>query len=220
MRVTLVNTVHAERGAVTVAALLNLLERLSPDVVFAEVPKANIARYISGQHGSLESRAIAELRHRRPVAVIAVDRDEPSEEFFRTTRELFDLLERRSRDYCNLVDHHSAQGARGGFGYLNSTDSVRASAAIRREVRDTIDWIHAPELHAVYDMWLNEIELRDREMVANIVRYAAESDLASGVFLVGAAHRESIIEKVDAERAIGHSVLDWRVELPLELFDK
>jgi hypothetical protein len=219
LRVTLVNTFHGERGAVTVAALVKLLDRLTPDVVFAEIPRANAASYADGSHGNLEALAVAELRQRRQVTVVPVDRNEPSEEFFRVTRELFDRVERTSRDYCSLVDRHSDQTTHGGLRYLNSAESVEAHSAIRREVRDTIDWMRAPALHEVYDMWLREIELRDEEMLANISQFAAANARSRGVFLVGAAHRQSILNKIQLQRDRGLSAIEWQVELPSAMFD-
>jgi hypothetical protein len=219
LRVTLVNTVHMERGAVTVAALVKLLERLSPDVVFAEIPRANADRYANGSHGNLESRAVADFGQRHQVSVVPVDRDEPSEEFFRVTREMLELVERRSRDYRNLVDAQSERTARGGLKYLNSDESAEALFAIRNEVRDTIDWMRTPELHSVNEMWLREIELRDQEMLANITQFASGSEVASGVFLVGAAHRKSIVEKALSDFDPGRSPVEWQLELPSELFE-
>lgn len=210
---------HGERGAVTVAALAKLLERVSPDVVFAEIPKSHAARYANGSHGTLESRAIADYSQRHQVTVVPVDRDEPSEEFFRVTRELFELVERRSRDYRNLVDLQSERSARGGFRYLNSAESAQSAASIRNEVRDTIDWMRAPELHAVHEMWIAEIELRDQQMLANIARYAATSAFATAVFLVGAAHRQSIVEKVASSPGVDRSSVQWQLELPSEMFE-
>jgi hypothetical protein len=219
LRVTLVNTVHGERGAVTVAALVDLLERISPDVVFAEIPRSYTAGYIDGTPGDLESRAVAEYGLRHRVSIVPVDREKPDDEFFRVTRELFELVERRSRDYRNLVDRHTEYTAQGGLRYLNTDECAQVLFAIRSEVRDTIYWMRTPHLHAVYDCWLQEIELRDQEMIGNINSYAAESDLASGVFLVGAAHRKSIIEKVLADLPRGRSPVSWQLELPPELFE-
>lgn len=218
MRVTLVSTVHAERGAVTVPALVTVLERLSPGVVFAEVPRSYAERYANGSHGTLESRAVAEYSRSNSLTVVAVDRDKPSEDFFRVTRDLLERVERASRDYRNLVDHHSAMTASGGLMYLNSAASAATLAAMRDDVPATIDWIRAPHLHAVNEMWLNEIELRDREMIANISQCAAEGRFTSGVFLVGAAHRQSLLDKIHAAKREGTSTVDWRVELPGELF--
>jgi hypothetical protein len=209
---------HGDCGSVTVAALVTLLERLSPEVVFAEIPKAHAARYADGSHGNLESLAVADFSRRHRVSVVPVDRDEPSEEFFRVTRELFELVERSSRDYRTLVDHQSECVKQGGLPFLNSSASAQALFNIHNEVRATIEWVRAPHLHAVYDMWLDEIELRDQEMLANITQYAAESALASGVFLVGAAHRKSIIEKVLSDRGTGRSPVEWQFELPSDLF--
>ena len=39
MRISLIGTYHAELGAVTVPALLAILERIQPEVVFAEIPR-------------------------------------------------------------------------------------------------------------------------------------------------------------------------------------
>jgi hypothetical protein len=148
-----------------------------------------------------------------------VDRDEPNEEFFRVTRELFDCVERSSRDYRALVDHHRECVKQGGLQYLNSSASAQAYFDIHNEIRATIEWVRTPHLHVVYDKWLDEIELRDQAMLANIAQYAVESALVSGVFLVGAAHRRSIIEKVLSDRSTGRSPVEWQLELPSELFE-
>lgn len=219
MRVTLVNTVHEERGSVTVAALVTLLERLSPEVIFAEIPKSHAARYANGSHGNLESLAVADFSRRHRVSVVPVDRNEPSEEFSRVTQDLFERVERASRDYRALVDHHGECVKQGGLPYLNSSASAQAFFGIQSEVRATIEWVRAPHLHVVYDKWLDEIELRDQEMLANITQYAGESALVSGVFLVGAAHRRSILEKVLSDRGTGRSPVEWQLELPSKLFE-
>lgn len=213
------NTTHAERGGVTVSALVAILGRISPDVVFAEIPQSHAARYADGSHGTLESRAVAEFGKHNKVAVVPVDRPEPAEEFFRVTRELFELVERQSRDFRNLVDLQSESIARGGFRYLNSADCAAAEDAIRDEVHDTIDWLRAPHLHETHDLWLKEIELRDQEMIAQIERHAAMSQAASAVLLVGAAHRRSIISKAQANVASSTSNVEWQFVIPSEWFE-
>ncbi len=197
---------------------MTLLERLSPEVIFAEIPKSHAARYANGSHGNLESLAVAKFSRRHRVSVVPVDRDEPSIEFFQATRELFERVERASGDYRALVDHHSECVKKGGLPYLNSNASAKACFDIHNEVRATIEWVRAPHLQVVYDRWLDEIELRDQEMLMNIKQYAANSALVTGVFLVGAAHRRSIIEKALTDRDIGHSPVKWQLELPSKLF--
>jgi hypothetical protein len=68
-------------------------------------------------------------------------------------------------------------------------------------------------------MWLDADDLRDQKMVANIAEYAARSEFTSGVFLVGAAHRKSIMDKVLSGLGTAPSQVEWQLELPPALFD-
>ena len=89
MRISLIGTVHAESGRANLAELRTILERLQPDVIFAEIPTANLADYLDGSHGSLESAAVALYRERPPVNVVPVDLNKPSDKFFRESEGMF-----------------------------------------------------------------------------------------------------------------------------------
>ncbi|SKC83485.1 hypothetical protein SAMN05445504_3644 [Burkholderia sp. CF099] len=107
MRISLIGTVHAESGRANLAELRTFLERLQPDVIFAEIPTANLADYLDGSHGNLESAAVALYRKRRPVNVVPVDLNKPSDEFFRKSEEMFKKVERTSPKYRRLMDQNS-----------------------------------------------------------------------------------------------------------------
>ncbi len=219
MHVTLISTVHGDSGRATSEALVALLERLKPRVVFAEIPKEKAKQYTDGSHGNLESLAVADFATRHPIVVVAVDHDEPDEQFFRSTKVVFDRVERVSRDYRNLCDSHSAAVRTGGLRYLNSEECVQACLNLHNEVRASIEYLRATELHPVYDSWIEKNDLRDRVMLANIAAFAADSELATGVFLVGAAHRNSILEKVRSGLGGARAQVDWQLELPSALFE-
>jgi hypothetical protein len=210
----LVNTVHGEKGANTVASLVALLERLAPDVVFAEIPASYSDRYADGSHGNVESRAVAEYRRHHQLSVVPVDSDPPDEQFFSEAKDMFDLLERRSRDYRNVVDLHLRRVETDGLRYLNSDETVQAWDAIHDETLASIDWLRESRLRDVYDRWLAVIESRDSVMLTNIAAYASRHPSSHGVFLVGAAHRKSIVKKVQDNEGIA----DWQTELPDSLF--
>src|SRR5215467_1970158 len=103
MRVSLVGTVHADNGLANAGELQAIVERLHPDVIFAEVPSASIDQYVDGSHGTIESAAVARYREGRELAVIPVDLPEPGTEFFRTAKDMFRVVERTSHDYRRLV---------------------------------------------------------------------------------------------------------------------
>jgi hypothetical protein len=208
MRVSLIGTVHEARGLVTVDALLAILERVQPEVIFAEIPSTHVDRWKDGSHGTLESITVARYAAGRPLDTVPVDLPKPEESFFHEYKEMFCAIERTSPELRRLLDFHAEQTRRGGFAYLNSDECIEAYTAINREQRDTIEYIGSQRLRATYDVASDTMERRDMEMLRNIRAYCAHTDRKRGAFLVGAAHRRSLIEKTSvADETSGQ--IEW-----------
>lgn len=212
MRVSLVGTVHGESGLASVGELQAILERVKPDVIFAEIPVAEVDRYRDGSFGNLESAAVGRYRVSHPVHVEPVDVAEPEQKFFDKTKDMFCAVERTSPDYRRLVDLHSAEARAGGFGYLNSDKCVQTWEAINRELLATIEWIGDKRHRECYSLWSDMAERRDREMMRNIMLYLGRNPMARGVLLVGAAHRKSLIEKAAADGEPGLPRIEWDID--------
>jgi len=195
MQLTLVGTVHAETGLATSNELLKILERLQPEVIFAEIPLSYIEQYCDGSHGTLEAVAVARYQEGHQFVVIPVDLEKPEDAFFSDAQEMFDKVERTSHYYRRLMDQHSLDTRTGGFPYLNSDRCIQAWVDIHGEVQATLDWIGNPLLHKIYSRWCMQNELRDTGMVAKVVDYADRNGQVHGVFLFGAAHMKFILEK-------------------------
>ena len=88
MRIWLIGTCHAERGAATVSALLAMLERIQPEVVFAEIPRTQIDAWRDGSHGTVESIAVAHYADTHSIDVVAVDSPKPEDSFFQSWEEV------------------------------------------------------------------------------------------------------------------------------------
>src|SRR5262245_9057130 len=207
MRISLVGTIHEESGLANIVELLGILERLQPDVIFAEIPSAYIDEYLNGARGDLESPAVGRYRESHRCVVVPVDLDRPEETFFSDAKHLFDTIERTSGDYRRMMDRYSLDTRAEGFPYLNSGRCIQAWVDIYGEVQATIDWIREPRLQVIYDLWNHTNELRDRAMLKRIEDYCVSGVLANGVFLVGAAHRKSIIDK--ARAGPGSPGIEW-----------
>ncbi|MBX9965837.1 MAG: hypothetical protein K2Y35_22450 [Burkholderiales bacterium] len=216
MQISLIGTVHAESGRANVAELLAILDRLQPDVIFAEIPSGNLADYLDGSHGNLESAAVVLYRKRRPVSVFPVDSDKPSDEFFREAEEMFKKIERTSPGYCRLMDQNRLDVRDHGFPYLNSDRCVQAWAGIYEEVLATIEWIGDARLREIHDRWSETNDRRERGMLENINGYCVRRALSHGVLLVGAAHRRAMMEKVREQRGAGAPAVSWDLENPLD----
>ncbi|TXH88379.1 MAG: hypothetical protein E6Q78_12330 [Rhodoferax sp.] len=216
MHITLIATIHAESGRANVAELRAILDRLAPNVIFAEVPSAFLADYLHGSYGTLESAAVALYRERRPVNVVPVDLDKPGEEFFSNTKDMFKKVERTSADYRRLVDQNSLDTLKFGFPYLNSDRCAQAWDGIYNEALASVDWIGDTKLRQTYDLWNQTNDDRETGMIENIESHCIREVPARSVFLVGAAHRKPIIEKVQKRKVAGRPEVFWDFESALK----
>lgn len=209
MRVTLVGIVHGESGLASVVELQAILERLQPEVIFAEIPQADADHYLDGSHGNLESTAVARFRESHHVALVPVDLNRPQDEFFSNAKCLFETVERTSADFRRMMDHHSLDTRADGFAYLNSDRCIQSWEDIYREVLATVERLGDPRLREIYDVWNHTNELRDTEMIKNIQNYCVRNAFARAVFLVGTAHRRSLVNKTRAGGAAGSPRIEW-----------
>lgn len=216
MRISLIGTVHAESGRANLAELLAILERLQPDVIFAEIPTANLVDYRDGSHGNLESAAVALYRRRHAVNVVPVDLNKPSDLFFRKSEEMFKQVERTSPQYRRLMDQNSLDTRDYGFPYLNSDHCTQAWAAIYDEVRATVEWMGDVRLRQIYALWSETNDRRETGMLENINGYCVHSALSHGVLLIGAGHRKAMAEKVQEQRGAGAPAVSWKLENSLD----
>lgn len=214
--ISLIGTVHAESGRANLAELQTILERLQPDVIFAEIPTVNLADYVDGSHGNLESAAVAHYRKRCLVDVVSVDLNKPSGEFFKKSEEMFKKVEWTSYEYRRLMDQNNLNMHDYGFPYLNSDRCAQAWVAIYDEVRATVEWIGDDRLRQIYALWSEIHDRRETKMLENINGYCTRCALSHGVFLIGAGHRKAMVEKVQEQRGAGAPGVSWNLERSLD----
>lgn len=108
-----------------------------------------------------------------------------------------------------LLDDNKRDQEERGFPYLNSDLCSQRWADIYAAMQDTVDTLKDPVLSERFESWNNTHECRDHAMISNIRQYCRERDLERGVFLVGAAHRRSIIEKLRKEDVDDSDHMEW-----------
>lgn len=204
-RVSVVCTVHEENGPV-IAGLLAILDRIKPEVIFLEVPPAAFADYFDSPQRNLESHAVGRYRDSHPVDLVPVDLPTPSEDFFRNSR---DLYERRSPEYCRLVDLHRQRVTVYGFSYLNSDYCSTHWSTLHETMLAAIAESADHRLAEIYNSWNRTKELREKAMMKNIEDYCRHFSFTKGAFLVGAAHRQPIIDLSRRQRGAASSTVQW-----------
>jgi hypothetical protein len=208
-RVSLICTVHKEKGRASVSELTAALDRLRPEVLFLEVPPAALETYLEpSSDENLEASAVRAYREICQVELVPVDLATPDAAFFENTRQLFKSVERASPEHRRLIDTHSACVAAHGFGYLNSEHCVALWSDVYHDVQETVRKLNDPELVHLFTLWKETIALRDAEMMRNVLEYCSRETFERGAFLVGAAHRQAIIANAGEKRAASTRV-EW-----------
>ena len=207
---SVVGTVHEEKGRANISGLLAILERITPEVIFLECPPAAFDNYLNGTHVKLEPAAVNRYRAIHSVELIPVDLPTPEAALFAKHRDLNRRIERTSPDYRRLVDWHSQNVTAHGFAYLNSKDCSDLFSHLHEAILDAIEKdVDHRRLAEVYDRWIRTEELRDREMVRNIENHCRQALFSSAAFLVGAAHRQSIINLSRRAPGAASSTIQW-----------
>ena len=208
-RVSVVCTVHEESGLANIEGLLAILESIKPEVIFLEVPCAAFGDYFSRTRWNLESQAVGRYRDSHHVDLVPVDLPTPSQNFFRENQDLFERIERRSSEYCRLLDRHRQYVSAHGFVYLNSDQCSALFSQLHQAMLTAIAELADDRLVQLYELWNRTNELRDKEMMKNIESYSKDSAFSIGAFLVGAAHRQSIVDLSRRQLGADSSTVQW-----------
>lgn len=208
-RVMLICSIHKEMGNATAGELAWLLGQLQPEVLFLEHSSAAHAAFLEGSRGTLESLAVKQYEMQRAVDLAPVDLAfdaPPSKAQF---DEMFDRIAEANPRYRGLEMANSEETARGGLAYLNSPIGYEMQTAINMEMRVTVDAIAEPRLTSLYDLWVRTHTSREETIVAGIEEYGAQKPFKSGALIIGAAHRQAILERTRAARSGAPSSIAW-----------
>jgi hypothetical protein len=221
--VSLVCTVHEPMGLANASALLALLEHIQPEVIFLEVPPAAFDDYYGNcSQQNLESMAVRLYREGRQIELIPVDLPTPTGEFVSNFEELRRRIRQVSQEYRRLMKWDEDCIREYGFAYLNSEHCSELWSDVYKEMVSTIKWMNDdPRLVAIYEAWKQKNDLREREMIENIEKYCGENTFNRGVFLVGAAHRQAIIDIAREQSAVDSTRIqrdfgDWMSQVTRE----
>ncbi len=208
--VTLIFTVHEELGLANANELVAILHILQPEVIFLEVPvSAFDDYYVSHTRRNLESEAVCLFLESHPCTkLVPVDMPTPAREFFEDHEQLFMRVRQTSRVYRQLARVDRERQRMYGFAYLNSSYCEQHWAEMRKEELRVLAQVGDPGLTGIQAVWERTNELRELEMLTNIRQWCLEHRFERGALLVGAAHRHSLTEKLQAQTLINWSLLE------------
>jgi hypothetical protein len=213
--ITLVCTRHEELGKCNPIELYKIIESLNPEIVFEEIPPSYFEQYyIQKTRNNLETDTISKYLETHKIEHIPVDSDDvPSESMFQKNARIHKRIEGRADvngfHYRNFIDRHITHAKTYGFRYLNSINCSYHFDEIHDAIEKGLQKLGDDELFQFHELWKGIIENRDNEMLKNIYNYSKKNSYDKAIFTVGAAHRKSIMEKIEEYERKEEFKLNW-----------
>jgi hypothetical protein len=209
--ITLICTEHRATGACTHFALYRIIETLSPEVIFEEIPLYAFDEYYRNKtRNSLETDTILLYLEKHQIEHIPVDYDiKMPQSFWDNNRYLFEKIEANSSEYRKFIDWHTQYLKRYGFKYLNSIYCDNLWNDCYNAMKNTLQKLNDDRLFQIYKTWNDIKEKREIEMIKNIYSYSQKNIFNKGIFFIGAAHRESIMRKIQEYEKTAELTLNW-----------
>lgn len=210
--ITLISTVHTERGRCNADELFKIIESIDPEVIFEESPAKLFDIVYSGYpifDEVLEIKCIRKYLIAHDIRHIPVDIEGSSNLSTVESRYMFnalakyDVLKRIENEQKLLIEQ-------GGFAYLNSKEYSELFDQKKSVEIELMGFsVNGDRLAEIHREFYQEQEYRENEMLQNIYNYSRDNPFDHAVFLIGAGHRRSIFEKVLNYQGVDHTRLNW-----------
>lgn len=206
-KIIFISTVHREIGKCNSDELFKIIEGIAPEVIFLEADDQTYSSYeqyllstYGVYHQKLEIAAIQKYGHGASFEYVTVCDVDLSDAFHKKIK-----IACQNREMQSLIDNFKALEAEYGFMFLNSQECVDLQE----------------EMRVLEDIILNDdvldkdakasIEAYENSMIRNIYDYSRNNKFSSAIFMCGAAHRKSIIEKIEKANNEEQLNLAWTV---------
>jgi hypothetical protein len=208
--ITILSSFHLERGRCNSNELYIIIEKIQPEIIFEELPY-DIFEIIYAKGNSpesLEAITIKKYLEKNQIEHVPVDTYEINETCLFNE---FDVISNKSIEYAELMKQQLSMIIRNGYSFLNSNDYD--------ELLYKIHIVEETVLLEINDVWLSyhyktdrELhEKRENEMLQNIYNYSKQYPYNKALFICGAEHRKSIMQKIQGYELKEKLKLNWRL---------
>lgn len=206
-KITYVSTRHQELGNCNSDELCKIISSISPEVIFLEAFDGTYSDYsqqlfknFGVYDDKLEIQALQKYNHQKSFEYIPVLNQEMSEGFDKKYSVVCENLEFQKllMEYHFIVEKY-------GFKFLNSRFCIELQDKMRKLEEDLLI---STDLNAKLDY---TIDFYENEMLRNIYSYCENKDFKNAVFMCGAGHRKSIIEKTINNRSKSNFDIEWTI---------
>ena len=205
--ITFISTIHKEIGKCTAHELCKIIEKINPEVIFLEALEDTYSAYQHSTffqfgvfHNKLEIEAIQLYSRDNLFQYVPVLDNGMSNVFDRKYGKLDQHLELETlmNDFYNLLD-------KDGFKLLNSAENIGLQDEMRMQEDCLLNDSKLAEEFAI------DIDKYENSMIRNIYLYCKSHHFNKAIFMCGAAHRKSIIKKIEKSKSQETININWRI---------
>lgn len=213
--ITLISTRHSPIGKCNSFELYKIIESISPEVIFEEIPPSLFDRYYTHKTSyNLESETIIKYLNTKKAINIPADSDDiPEQAFFENYRTMITAVERLTDingfNFRRLTNINREYVAAHGFGYLNSIQCIKIKIEIDEAIENGLKKLNDERLYLAYKLWKEYENKRENQMLQNIYDFSKDHNNKKAVFTLGSAHRKSIIQKIQEYEKKEPFKLNW-----------
>ena len=211
--ITLISTNHTESGKCNADELYKIIESINPEIIFEELPSKSYNYYYNENPSSvtLEVKCIKKYLQNHNIKHIPID-DIANPNRHPLERLMFEKF-KRDTEYKKLIHEHNLLKKQIGFDYLNSQnciDIVEKWIIEEKRIVGLFD-IHNDTFLQIYKLFYEDVNKRENVMLQNIYNYTKENKYNQAIFLVGAGHRKSIMQKIVEYEKLTEVKLNWKI---------
>ena len=202
-----ISTIHKEIGKCNAVELYKIIDKLSPEVIFLEAIDETYSAYekylfstYGVYHNKLEISAIQKYSCNTTLQYVPVCETGLSDAFHKKIKIVCQNIELQK-----LIDNFNYLAAENGFEFLNSLECINLQEEMRVLERRILN---NNEMDKIVKA---DIEAYEIPMIRNIYSYCNNYPFISAIFMCGAAHRKSIIEKIEKSKNEEQVNVTWTI---------
>jgi pheromone shutdown protein TraB len=212
--ITLIGTNHSEFGKCNSNELYNIIAAINPEVIFEELSPILFNFIYNSNSNNLTPDVVTEIKCVKKYLKNHNISHEPVDIDLRYISDkeqdwMFDAFEKY--DAYKKIDYEQYLLAeKNGFDFLNSKKSMNLFEKQKIIKTNIIEVDNQKnELSRIYQLFTLQDDIRENAMLKNIYNYSKENQFNQAVFLIGTAHKKSIMQKITKYEKQSEVKLKW-----------
>lgn len=208
-KIFIIGTIHTVGGACTSNELIKIIQKISPNVIFCEASREKFHAMLNATEtfNTPEIKALRAINEGQSIEIEPIDLNE--DPFDGRLEAMHELFQKRISDHYYASEIQFNEAHRQGFSYLNSGDSDQIFKDKDSMERIFVVKANHNELSKTHKDWLQWNDKRENHWINVIHVYFRDNQISTAVFLVGAAHRIRLMEKIKSYSNNSVSTPEW-----------